>query len=336
MALVSADSEILDVLADLACVAAGVWREGDAVKLRIHPGSYVGTLVDDVERHGNALLQVASVNHTDSDCVVPLSANTQPSPSLVCIHAAHGSVHEYRFLPRALSSSIAVYGVHALGSLLSRDEPAELKKMAEHYASEILRLGISSRPFALFGISAGGLISLECSRFLEAAGHPPKLVILGDTLDPHGLRSGEVKLIAERFLWLGFIEAYMPHDLLDVVPITHGFWKLAEPERFGYMIERVRQLEAPRHLLPLNKEILCRQLEKQRKYLNVYSRYEVDPYSGRVLYLRASAIHPAASRNLRANLRGAVRVAQISGNHLSIFRPPALRQVARHIEMEFS
>ncbi|QYC41605.1 Dimodular nonribosomal peptide synthase [Nonomuraea coxensis DSM 45129] len=109
----------------------------------------------------------------------PLPAD--PSP-VYCVHPLGGSAHCYGALAGLLAGRRAVHGLQALESGLS---PASLPELAARYAAEIAAAGPG--PVTLLGWSAGGVLAFETARELTGLGHPPRRVVLVDSVLPDAL-----------------------------------------------------------------------------------------------------------------------------------------------------
>ena len=113
--------------------------------------------------------------------LVPIRVTGSRLP-LFCIHA-DGSVFIYRRFAEYLDPSIPIYGLQAHGLANPNDQPyRHVDEMAAHYIREI-RTVQPHGPYHLCAFSAGGLITFEMARQLQALGERVEFVGL---LDAHG------------------------------------------------------------------------------------------------------------------------------------------------------
>ena len=153
--------------------------------------------------------------------LVPIRV-TGSRPPLFCIHA-DGSVFIYRRFAEYLDPSIPIYGLQAHGLANPNAQPhRHVDEMAAHYIREI-RTVQPHGPYHLCAFSAGGLITFEMARQLQAVGEsvafvglldaygpdypehlPPnnlanyKISVHLNTLRFHGMR-GQLKYLSRRF-----------------------------------------------------------------------------------------------------------------------------------------
>ncbi len=114
--------------------------------------------------------------------LVPIRVTGSRLP-LFCIHA-DGSVFIYRRFAEYLDPSIPIYGLQAHGLANPNDKPyRHVDEMAAHYIREI-RTVQPHGPYHLCAFSAGGLITFEMARQLQALGESVAFVGLLDAYGP--------------------------------------------------------------------------------------------------------------------------------------------------------
>lgn len=334
---------LTEAFAALAKAGGSAWQVNGGVRFRLADGAQLADRVlDDLATALNADRSAAVLPRRDLDCLTPLSVCESPRATLVCVHAAHGDVYDYRHLAAALDGHWAVYGIHALRLLTSTNPPTSIEQMAEAYSDELSSSGICAGRCVLFGASAGGLVALEIAQRLAQRGRAPELLVLGDTLDGGGvaawvrtiLRDRFQAVVRERFLWMSFISAYLPHDLFSVFgQWSHAFWQTTDVRaRAQLLIDAVRDVPDATHLLPLQPDVFARQVDVHATFIHCYRNYRAMPYAGRTLYLKATESTWEGSEFLRSCLRG--KVEEIAGGHITLLRPEGAHPIAAILARE--
>ena len=259
----------------------GFWKEDERLCYRAPKAATIEALGNSIALHEATLLKMAPPRSQHTECLVPLSYSPNSQMNLVCVHVGHGGVFDYSHVAAEMPAHFAVYGVHALQFLMSRDEWVTVELMADTYAAALIARHLPDKPLVLYGAWAGGLIALEMAHRLAAAGKTPALVVLGDTRDPvewlQRLRSrGTTERSLEQLLWSGFLEVYMPPELHVVPQIFNAsedtFWSLDEDARCRWIIDRMRSLAAPVYLLPLDAATLKRHFRAYRESSHAHMR----------------------------------------------------------------
>lgn len=123
--------------------------------------------------------------HLSNHSLVPLRPGVEDCP-LYCIHPAGGTVFCYAELAKAIEPGRAVWGLQAYGVA---GEGKPLESVAEMAASYIREMVASNPlgPFAICGWSSGGIVAFEVARQLLRDGHRLAEVVLFDTaIRPEG------------------------------------------------------------------------------------------------------------------------------------------------------
>ena len=124
----------------------------------------------------------ADVKAGTLDSLVPIRVQGS-RPPLFCIHA-DGSVFIYRQFAEYLDPRIPIYGLQAHGLANPNDQPfRHVDEMAAHYIRQI-RTVQPRGPYHLCAFSAGGLITFEMARQLQALGEQVAFVGLLDAYGP--------------------------------------------------------------------------------------------------------------------------------------------------------
>jgi thioesterase domain-containing protein len=119
---------------------------------------------------------------------VMLPVRTEGSkPKLFLVHGALGQAFMSPVFLDALGPEQPLYAFQARGLDGKQPTNRTVTAMAIDY-NRTLQSEQPEGPYILSGLCAGGLVALEMARRLQAAGHPPKTVILIDP--PHRLIEG--------------------------------------------------------------------------------------------------------------------------------------------------
>jgi len=297
-------------------------------------------LIDGLRRFKPTLLKMLNKNTLDLDIVVPLKHSDKTSAYVICVHTGHGGVMDYRHFAEHMGEKYGIFGIQALDLL--KKQPAELsvEKLAQIYVDIILSR-FNDAPIILYGISAGGLISLEMACLLRDMNQPPQLVVFGDTLDMV-FEDLEYKSYMGRMQWINFIEAYLPVEILairsngthlwDLKSEGHEFWVLNTHGRFEYLIEKSHEFNHKRALVELTVQDMSTHFDIHKSLTTAYFYYQPKPYDGPSLFVKASETSWAKSSNIREQLVGNVRIEEIEGIHVDIIHDPGCRKVADFVQ----
>lgn len=128
-----------------------------------------------------------SPSSSSSGSVVPLQPDG-PLPPLFLVHAGDRGVMGYVSLVRRLGSEQPTYGVRDVGERLSRP----LARIAGEHVAAIR--GVQPRgPYAIAGLSFGGMVAYEMAVQLQAAGETVSFVGLLDTIAPDIIQELQVR-----------------------------------------------------------------------------------------------------------------------------------------------
>ena len=204
---------------------------------------------------------------------------------LFFVHGGGGNVVGCNTLAQCLGTDQTFYGLEALGADGSRVEPhRSIEEMAACYL-EATRTVQPKGPYLFAGYSGGGVIAYEMAQMLRKAGDSAELLFMLDTLCPTALR-GHLS-IAEivRILLLN------PVCIRNIV------------RNFKRYRENIRELQdqlqrTVEHYLrgeDLPPDITS--FRMLRNFVTAQSRYEVKPYDGGIVVLRAKNIDFSFARS---------------------------------------
>ncbi|HIQ21353.1 MAG TPA: hypothetical protein EYH34_09000 [Planctomycetes bacterium] len=255
--------------------------------------------------------------------LVPLRPGGDRLP-LYCVHPAGGTVFCYLELARHLDQGRAVYGLQARGIDGRLPPHTSVEEMAEHYG-QVIRRHQPQGPYALCGWSTGGIIAFELARQLHAQGQKVSTLALFDAAIPDPDRQ--------------------TFDGSDLLPLLSMLFPGEPEERLRQLQDATseEQLEYFRHRAELAQLVVAGAAAGQTQ--NVYEvfqanmeaiiHYRPQPYPGDIVLFRAteSATPMHGDPQLGwGRWVAAVEVYEVPGSHLSIFRPPAIRTLARQLD----
>ena len=114
----------------------------------------------------------------ESTCLVEMQRGDGGMP-IFCVHGIGGNVVGFRDLARCLGSDQAVYGIEARGLYDDHPPDTSIEDMAAHYVA-VARVAWPRGPYALAGLSFGGVVAFEMARQLAASGAQVALLALLD------------------------------------------------------------------------------------------------------------------------------------------------------------
>ncbi len=329
------DETLANLLADLARFGVSIASQDGKTSFRVPPDAALPPqiLAEARERFEAATGRLRlPTNH--NECLVPLTAR-QGDVNLVCVHPAHGTAYDYRFLAAAMPERYAVFGLQAVRQLLDSHLIKTPEDMTDRYVREILSNGLCEKPLVLYGASSGGMLMLDIARKLVEHRRPPFLAVAGDTRDAGEMSESTAKLVWTRLLWFGFIEAFGPPDAVaEILSPNHSFWSLADTEKLRYFMTRVQAMPSPACSLPLREDVLARYLTVYREYMHCYESWSPGSYPGRGLYLQAARSQPRRSTCFRSLFLGPLAVRVIAGDHVALLRKASAAAVASAIDAE--
>jgi phthiocerol/phenolphthiocerol synthesis type-I polyketide synthase D len=182
-----------------------------------------------------------------------------------------------------------------------------MERLATHYLDEIKRLQPEG-PHLLAGFSFGGVTAYEMARQLAAAGRPPALVVLIDSIAPDAVRDRFATSPLKRWRRQAKVE-----------------WKW-----FAWKLGWARWTVA-RRVFPKAAGSSWRIHEKQGGLTKrAMSHYHPGPYDGRVLLL-CSEEASSADRGWAPLLGARLEVVDVPGIHDTVLTPPNVDVLAEKL-----
>jgi thioesterase domain-containing protein/acyl carrier protein len=224
--------------------------------------------------------------------------------------------------------AFALYVQSEVELLNSRKGGSDARSSVEALANEYFDRVLAERPhgpYALVGVSFGGLLALRVAEMLEQRGETVELVTLLDTLPPTLMKLTSLQrawFLANRILRDG--PAYLVPKLLNLkqarfnsLPVTGG--EAAPGETAS---RAARELEELRECL----------------YSDMGSKYRPSPYPGRVALVisrerdRSSVTAEAVERYWQRLIRGPLVTARVTGGHVGMLAAPFVDEVAERLQ----
>ncbi len=260
-----------------------------------------------------------------------------------CVHEFFGDVLCYMNVARHVGHDHAFYSLQARG-LDGLEEPlTDIETMAAYYIEKI-RTVQPEGPYALGGLSSGGVVAFEMAQQLRAMGETVALVALLDSAVPN---SGYDKVTLS---W-GCLR-----DLLKDLPSwLWGFWQLSGSQRFDLMRLKIsvakaklgarwrRSDDGPSqdYSTTLIEEMgdLFQFSEEHRKVAGAQyralSQYRPRMYPGRLTLFRARMQPFLSSHDPEKGwgrlAAGGLDIRVIPGNHLGMLQEPHVRVLAAQL-----
>jgi thioesterase domain-containing protein len=296
------------------------------------------------------LLRDRSETSAQSPLVTLRHAGTRPP--FFCVHPAGGIVYCFHDLARQVAADRPVHAFQAPGLDGEREPFGSIEDLARLYVDAL----VDTHPTGsihLGGWSLGGIVAFEMAALLRQRGRAVATLAVFDTDAPSGRqrnpaengRGGDRSAESPRYrsnldefgdeilefahefaAELGGDARQLDRHLRSVAPERRLEWVLTF---FG--LDRVYHLET-------SPERVRRLWSVLRANLLATARYQPTPQPERILLFRA--LRTPRRRSTDRTLgwselaRSGVAVHEISGDHASILKPPAVRRLAEILESE--
>jgi len=274
--------------------------------------------------------------------LVPIQTSGS-KPPLFFVHPAAGVVFPYFELARQLGPDQPFYGLQALG-LDGQSPPDEhIEDMARHYL-EAIRSVQTQGPYFIGGHSFGCLVAFELAQQLTAAGQEVGLLALVDEPAPlPGYRPSPVEMT--RFLTTGALRSLWPH-LHDYFYLMNAVQQRREApahkglERPWKMMETFLARSALANFVPRDSRMLALHQPAMLPMFQLFLIHvkETFAYEPRAYPHKVTLFSTDEVRNNRGRREstmgwgklaaGGVEVHEITGNHLSLLKPPHVQAFA--------
>ncbi|MCY1144099.1 amino acid adenylation domain-containing protein [Actinoplanes sp. Pm04-4] len=251
---------------------------------------------------------------TRTASLVKLRDGDRGVPPIFCFHALPGSVVRFGVFKSLLRPGRPIYGLQARGLDPRQPPHTDVVEMAGDYLREI-REAFPDGPYVLFGYSLGGVIAYETARQLQADGADVALLALGDTdsvWDFESTRGDVLEHLVTKALKLD----------LDVAELA----AMSGRERVQRILDAGIAGGALSRDFGLDR--LRRMLEMYETNATAVATYQVRPYAGDLLLLRAEQA-PSAPDDLGwGRFARSVQVEWVPGDHFHMLEPQAAAVLA--------
>jgi thioesterase domain-containing protein len=256
--------------------------------------------------------------------VVLLRRGRDPAAApLVLAHPIGGSLFCYAALCQHVPDGRAIWGV-AAGPELTRRRDLTVERLAERYVAALGRSGVR-QVAALAGWSFGGLLSYEMARQWGSPGITPPVVLIDSVPWPAGLPPWEQPTMLRTFAEYLAGLAGVIFDDPDPDTRDPGPWQLPVHDA---LITAVAALRARGVDPGFSDDELLARFWIYANNATAMSRYRPVPLGGPAILLQAS--ESAADRAAWGDTTGVtLTVVPVPGNHFTLLRLPAVRQVAQ-------
>jgi amino acid adenylation domain-containing protein len=274
--------------------------------------------------------------------VVEIQRGNAPLP-MFFVHGIGGNVVGFRELARLLGPDRPVFGVQARGLFDDHPPDTNIETMAAHYVAEI-RSRWPAGPYALGGLSFGGVVAFEMARQLTAAGARVALLAF---LDAAALGSG--RLLPRSAQYRRTISLLGRRIAHHVGTLT----RLPPREKLTYTARRIRTIRRrtrsalwraqfrlysrfARLRADARGETLPERFRNVTEHLFLAARsYTPRHYSGSATLFRAQATPSIFLRDRSLGWSGLVdhlEIRDVPGDHATLLTEPHVRSLARELK----
>jgi amino acid adenylation domain-containing protein len=249
-------------------------------------------------------------------------------PPFFCVHAAIGFAFHFAPLARHLGTDQPFYGLQAPGLEHDIEPIREAVEMAARYV-EAIRGVQPHGPYYIGGASMGGRVAYEMAQQLRRQGEEIGLLAIFDSVladDEHRPSRDVMEQVDDATVLASALSEYMK------LPVER-LRRMTPDEQSHYILEQGR----PLNMFPpgFGLKDLQRLLKVFRASSVAWSTYVPQPYAGRVTLFRAAVQRGIGIYDWFLGWEniapGRVEVHEVPGDHLSIFREPHVRVLARRL-----
>jgi amino acid adenylation domain-containing protein len=265
--------------------------------------------------------------------LVPLSGGM--GPSIYCIHAFGGQIHEYSELVQRLGTRFQVFGLQSRATLDYTRESPSWQAIGEDYA-DVIRRHQPNGPYYLIGHSAGGVLALAIAHALEQTGETVGRLFLIDSywnLDDVAVsRGAEMELVNAMRTSFGHLlpRQLGPWDsvLSDSDRLHEDFFSLSREER----LQKLESLVSTIGIFPKEiSEQLKSQLRLHDLHRTLFSQHVLQPIAAPISLAWANEVLPGTVSLERFDwsrwTSGEVNASSFEANHFSILKQPSAGQL---------
>jgi amino acid adenylation domain-containing protein len=286
-------------------------------------------------------------------CLVAVREGNERSP-FFCVHGAGGNVLSMRDLAMALPSTLPFYCLQARGLDGYAAPFSSVEETADCYVDEIRRVQPHG-PYHLGGGCYGGLVAFEMARRLRSMGESVNVLALIDTYNfTYGHFLSKPKLL---YFNSCFFLRRVVHHIKELGRLEPRDWtsylssRIKTFKKLAKSVARIagggKETQVPVNLVDARHRALedhgdlGNVLARVRDASNLATRtFIAKPYDGHILVFSAKTRNDDPYRDEALGWRplalGGVTSYVIDGDHLSIFRKPAVERIAEILDKEIS
>jgi aspartate racemase len=250
------------------------------------------------------------------------------------IHGVGGNVLNFHDLARHLGEDQPVYGLQSRGLDGKLPPVTRIEDMAAHYIREIRSIQPTG-PYALGGMSFGGVVAYEMARQLAADGEKVALLAL---LDSYALGHSELIPITERYrremgVWTRRVKMYW-RNLFHAPPGGRARYVRSKLKTLRRRLQsRVWQI-VYKVLSKSGRTLAPALLSVKEANFMAAKDYVTKPYSGRVtLFVASEQPIEGDPRDVWSHLAlGGVEVYQIPGDHVTLLEEPNVQVLSERLQ----
>jgi thioesterase domain-containing protein/acyl carrier protein len=259
--------------------------------------------------------------------LVEIQPGTSSEAPLFCVHPGGGGVLCYVDLAYCLGPHYPVYGLKARGWEDGQEPSESVEEMASAYI-EAIREAQPAGPYRLAGWSFGALVALEMAQQLYRRGEEVRFLASFDA----GV-GGDVPELDDAEI----LREFIGDRVLDLLTDEGAGLSIDELRRQGGIDEQIVHLLAVarrRDLLPADFDLpRVRSLfAVRRANFKAASRYELQPYQGRVTLFRAAEgrilFYREPTLGWHRIALGGVEIHEVSCTHDNMVRRPWVEALA--------
>lgn len=263
--------------------------------------------------------------------LVTLAEGDTETP-LFCIHGGDGGVIFYRSLAELMPRGFPLHAIESLAlSSNSPIQPASVEETAAAYVKLLLGTHPGG-PFRLAGYSYGGVVAHEMACMLEEQGHRVEFLGLFDTHNPTAP--------SKRYSLPGRLNAFwqQQHDL----PLPARLERLRERIAEGIATNRRVKAEVAAAFSsgPAEAHSDLRRVQVREENWRAMQAYKPRPFKGRITLFKAMTLSDKvewpSDYGWTPYTAGGLEIVPVPGQHLTLFDPGNVGELAKALSAQFS
>ena len=259
----------------------------------------------------------AGAGARSQESLVPIRALGTKMP-LICIHGGGGGIFFVRNMAERLDADRPVFALQAAGFDGTPPPYRPVEDMATRYLNE-LRMVQPHGPYALTGLSFGGLVAWEMAQQLRSAGEEIAMLALLDTKPFERLSAATLQAIDEAALGVKHRRVWR------LVGLS---WR--KGQRIAKKILLACWLKTGR---PLPDLFRLRNSYFWPLHARAAREYEVLPYDGFVTIVSEQGATEIHREVWDDRITGGYEITEVQAAHLDLQNPPYVYDVVEHLEV---